>query len=79
MKLIRLLHKFEYLLKRTTPVIEVAAVYKLYISCRLNHTIIVVEVGDKCEMLGSGSGNNGRLPGKSRGCVEFSKLNVAVS
>lgn len=48
------------------------------IDCGLNHTLAVVEVGDTCEMMGTGSGNNGRLPGKPRGSLEFTTLSIEV-
>lgn len=38
----------------------------------------VVERSGSCELLGTGCGANGRLPGKARGCVEFSALDVKV-
>lgn len=38
----------------------------------------VVEENNKCEILGAGCGHSGRLPGKSRGSVEFVKLDIKV-
>lgn len=45
----------------------------------LNHSLAVVESEERCVMLGTGCGNNGRLPGNARGSVEFVKLDVKVS
>ena len=45
----------------------------------LNHSLAVVELGDHCIMLGTGCGNNGRMPGNARGSVEFVKLEIKVS
>jgi len=44
----------------------------------LNHTIVILESDDRCEMLGTGCGYNGRLPGRRSGSVEFVKLDVEV-
>ena len=46
---------------------------------RMNHTMVVVETDEGCHVLGAGSGNNGKLPGKVRGSVVFTKLDIKVS
>jgi len=50
-----------------------------FIHLSLNHSLAVIESGDHCIMLGTGCGNNGRMPGNARGSVEFVKLDVKVS
>jgi len=48
------------------------------IYCGMNHTMVVVETDEGCHVLGAGSGNNGKLPGKVRGSVVFTKLDIKV-
>nr|XP_039251419.1 F-box only protein 24-like isoform X1 [Styela clava] len=46
--------------------------------CSLNHTLAVVESWERCSVYGTGCGNNGRLPGRGRGSVEFLKLDIKI-
>uniref|UniRef100_F6PI72 Uncharacterized protein n=3 Tax=Ciona intestinalis TaxID=7719 RepID=F6PI72_CIOIN len=63
---------------RSTPVQVLYGKTLRLLFCSLNHTLAVVEHGNECEMLGTGCGHNGRLPGNSRGSVDFVHLDIKI-